>query len=217
VGAVAQFVRHGAGVKAGDRVTVTAENAEALAKQGARFVVYKPKELALAAGDTVRFTANDWDVTGKHRLNNGAVYQVDGFDGDNVRLSNGWEVDARKALHLDHGYVSTSHGAQGKTTDRVLIAQSSTSFPASDASQFYVSVSRGRQQAVIYTDDKEALLEAIERDRPRMLAHDLVRQPRQHLARKKKRAMAFMRDLAEKFRGKEAAKELPRDRGREKE
>jgi hypothetical protein len=71
-GAEAQFHRHGV-ARAGERVTITAENAEALAKQADQFVIYKPRELELANGDTVRITANGKDITGKHRLNNGGV------------------------------------------------------------------------------------------------------------------------------------------------
>lgn len=49
--------------------------------------------------------------------------------------------------HIQHGYVATSHAAQGKTVDRVLIAMGSESVPAISAEQFYVSVSRGRDRA----------------------------------------------------------------------
>ena len=52
--------------------------------------------------------------------------------------------------HLAHGYVTTSHASQGKTVDRVLIAMGSESRPAINAEQFYVSVSRGRDQATVY-------------------------------------------------------------------
>jgi ATP-dependent exoDNAse (exonuclease V) alpha subunit len=174
-GAQAQFVRHSKTARAGDRVEITPENAEALAKEAGRFVVYRREKIGLAAGDTMRVTANGKDTTGKHKLNNGAIYEVAGFDRDgNIELSNGWKVAGDRPLHLQHGLVGTSYAAQGRTSDRVLIAQSSQSFPASDQSQFYVSVSRGRQEAKIYTDDKQSLLEAVSRDRDRMLASDLV-------------------------------------------
>ena len=53
----------------------------------------------------------------------------------------------------------TSHASQGKTVDEVFISQPASTFPATDAKQFYVSVSRGRNNASIYTDDKTQLLE----------------------------------------------------------
>ncbi|HZZ82023.1 MAG TPA: MobF family relaxase [Gemmataceae bacterium] len=211
-GETAQYVRHGKSARAGDRVTITAENAEALAKEGGRFVVYKPVEMKLAAGDTVRMTGNGWDVTGSHRLNNGAVYGVAAVTDAGVTLDNGWMIDTP---HLQHGLVVTSHAAQGRTVDRVLVAQSSQSFPASDKAQFYVSVSRGRQQAQIYTDDKAALLEAVDRDRTRLLASELVRVPKRNLRKKHKRALDRIRDLWNSIRRepeREARKDVERQR-----
>ena len=70
--------------------------------------------------------------------------------------------------------VVTSHASQGKTVDHVFIGQSSESFPASSREQFYVSVSRARQQATIYTDDKESLLDAVSRSDDRMTATEFV-------------------------------------------
>jgi hypothetical protein len=90
-----------------------------------------------------------------------------------LRLSNGATV-SRNFGHLDYGYVVTSHASQGKSVERVLIAQSAESLRASSREQFYVSVSRGRQQALVFTDDKQALLEAVKQSDPRMTATQLV-------------------------------------------
>lgn len=76
--------------------------------------------------------------------------------------------------HLAHGYVSTSHSSQGKTVDRVFIAQSEMSSPAASKQQFYVSLSRGREQAKIYTDDKVALQRAVMKDGKRMTASEIA-------------------------------------------
>ena len=41
----------------------------------------------------VRITQNGLTADGKHRLNNGALYQVKNFDGEgNIVLDNGWLV-----------------------------------------------------------------------------------------------------------------------------
>ena len=69
----------------------------------------------------------------------------------------------------------TSHAAQGKTVDKVLIGQSEASLPASDRQQLYVSVSRGREQATIFTDDKQALREAVRRGNERLTATEVFR------------------------------------------
>ena len=77
--------------------------------------------------------------------------------------------------HWTHGYVVTSHAAQGKTVDVVLIAESSRSFPAASREQFYVSVSRGRERALVFTDDVAALHRAVTRSEPRPTATELIR------------------------------------------
>jgi hypothetical protein len=74
-----------------------------------------------------------------------------------------------------HGsQTETSHASQGGTVDRVLIGQSSESFPASSREQFYVSASRGRKKVLVYTDDKEALRDAINRSDDRLTATEFV-------------------------------------------
>ena len=42
-------------------------------------------------------------------------------------------------------------------------ASSAQSFPASNQRQFYVSVSRGKEQALVFTNDKKELLKAVEK------------------------------------------------------
>ncbi len=68
-----------------------------------------------------------------------------------------YEID-KNFGHIAHAHCITSHASQGKTVDEVFIYQPSATFPATDAKQFYVSVSRGRERARIYTDNKDELL-----------------------------------------------------------
>ena len=219
-GDVLQFHRaSGSGVKAGDRRVVEAGEdnarvtrpAEGAARSGsdrdqvlledhcrnpAVFGAYRPAVLGISAGDAIRITANGKTLDGKHRLNNGAVYTVDDFTDDgNIRLNNGW-VLSKGYGHLAHGYVSTSHASQGRTVDRVLIDMPVATFPAVGKEQFYVSVSRGKQQARVYTDDREALRDAIEREDTRLLASELVKAPRKNILKQLKRRVSFLRDLA---------------------
>lgn len=182
---VLQFHRNSGTFKAGQAVRV------ADFKQGDRyaspshFSVYRKAEIGLTAGDLIRFTSNGKSLgLVKHKLNNGAVYRLKGFDkNDNLILDNGWTVK-KDFGHLTYGYVSTSHASQGKTVDRVLIAMGSESRGAISAEQFYVSVSRGRESAKVYTDmPPEELKQAIQRTDQRRSATELM-QPKP----KKKRA-----------------------------
>ncbi|QOJ17867.1 MAG: relaxase domain-containing protein [Phycisphaeraceae bacterium] len=142
--------------------------------QAERFQVYRPSVLPIAPGDVLRITRNGTTADGRHRLNNGSLYAVRGFDAEgNIVLANGWTV-SKDYAHLAHGYVVTSHASQGKTVDRVFIGQSSDSLPATSREQFYVSVSRARERATVYTDDKEALLEAVSRSDDRLTATEFI-------------------------------------------
>jgi conjugative relaxase-like TrwC/TraI family protein len=171
-GDVLVFQQNAKGYRKGERII--AGKGELPLDQANKFQKYRARKIAIAEGDLIRVTQNGKTADGKHRLNNGAQYVVDGFtrQGD-IRLNNGWTID-KNFGHLDYGYVVTSHASQGKTVDRVFIGQSSESFPASSREQFYVSVSRARQQATIYTDDKESLLDAVSRSDDRMTATEFV-------------------------------------------
>lgn len=140
-----------------------------------RFQVYEERQLSVAPGELLRITRNGYTKDKKHRLNNGAVYRLKKLNqqGDLV-LSNGWVVP-RDYGFLAHGYVVTSFAAQGKTVDRVLIAESSASLPAASREQAYVSVSRGKHSATIFTDCKETLRDSIERSSERMTASELLK------------------------------------------
>jgi conjugative relaxase-like TrwC/TraI family protein len=198
---VLQFHQNAKGHKSGARIAVgDADPARLPLDQAGKFQAYRAEPIALSQGDVIRFTAGGKTADGKHRLNNGSAHRVEGFtpDGD-IRLANGWVV-ARDFGHFRHGYVETSFGSQGKTVRRVIIGQSSQSFPASNMEQIYVSASRAREGLRLYTDDKDELREAIARSSAKLAATDLVaarpRKPRprrsEHLARLRRLA-AFAR------------------------
>lgn len=186
-GLVLEFHQNAKGFKRGERVEVVGKGVSALlveraggerkalaTDQAGKFEVYERTTLAIAERDRIRVTRNGKTVDGKHRLNNGALYDVKQITPEGTLvLGNGWEV-GRDFGHLAHGYCTTSHASQGKTVDRVLVAQSALSFPASSREQFYVSASRGKEGVTIYTDDKKALSQAIQRSGERMGATELV-------------------------------------------
>lgn len=172
-GDMLQFHQNGRGHKSGERLLAGAGPLPL--DQAARFQAYRPGRVQLAAGDRLRITANGRTQDGRHRLDNGALFTVRGFAPDGgIVLDNGWVV-GRDFGHVAHGYVVTSNASQGKTVDRVLIGQSRDSLPASGREQFYVSVSRGREQALLFTDDKKALREAVARERGRLTATEVFR------------------------------------------
>lgn len=152
-----------------------------------RFTVYQAKDITLAEGDRVRITAPCTSQDGKHRLNRGGMYSVKGFSPQGgVVLDNGWSLSPHE-LHLDHGYVTTSHASQGKTVAKVLIAQSSQSRSAASPEQVYVSASRAKQQVLVFTDSKEELLQSVNKKQERMSAKELSRAQKPTSERKLRR------------------------------
>jgi ATP-dependent exoDNAse (exonuclease V) alpha subunit len=172
-GDVLQFHQNAKGYQRGQRLEVGKVDNLPIEHAG-RFQVFHAATLSLAPGDVVRITHNGTTADGLHRLDNGSLHRIRGFDKKgNIVLENNWLV-GKNFGHLAHGYVVTSHASQGRTVDRVFIGQASESLPASSREQFYVSVSRARKGVVIYTNDKQALCEAVSQSDERVSATELV-------------------------------------------
>ena len=95
-----------------------------------------------------------------------------------LRFVSGRELNARmeQIRHIDYGYASTSHSSQGATVDRVIVnVETLRSIELVNRKQFYVSISRARDAATIYTDDREALHRAVNRNREKSVAMEHVR------------------------------------------
>ena len=153
-----QFVRNSGPFRAGQRITpaeLAAHNETPVGRPKKlpepvppqHYAVYAKGRIAIAPGDTIRITAGG-KVDG-HRLDTGSEYTVARVHQGVVELSNGWKLEG--IPHFTHGYASTSFAAQGKTVDRVLIAMGHESRGAMNCAQYYVSVSRGKEFAKIYT------------------------------------------------------------------
>ena len=144
-----------------------------------QFDVYRHSVIPVAKGDKLMITRNGFDRQ-KQRLDSGLVFEV-----VSVSRKNGIVLQNRKGKihhHIDsdfgniaYAHCVTSHKAQGKTVDDIFIAQPAATFPATNAKQFYVSVSRAREKVRIYTDDKEALLDYALKQGDRTGAMELVK------------------------------------------
>ncbi len=141
-----------------------------------RFEVYSEEKLAIAAGDKIRFSLGGTAIDGKKRISNGRLDEVKGFDRKgNLVLSNGWVID-RNYGHVDLGYVITSHASQGKDRHIAMAAMGASSLPAINAKQFYVTVSRGSEDVMIFVDDKAKVRRAIMRSGEQLSATELVQE-----------------------------------------
>jgi len=172
--------------------------------------VYRTEEKAFSVGDRIQFTApaNELKVANREL---GTVQSItdDGriglkMDGRSV------SIDPREYPHLDHGYAVTSHSSQGQTADRVLI-HIDTGLGAKDLlnnRMAYVAVSRGAQDAQIFTNDRQQLAQALGRDVSHSSAHvPEVKQEQQ--AKVTERGIAAKQEaVAEPKRSMEAAEKI---------
>ena len=142
--------------------------------EASRFDVYEQRTIDLAKGDMVRFSLGGKTMDGGRQIANGRLDRIETItaEGDLV-LKSGMKV-SKDYGHLDLGYCITSHASQGKTSEKILCAMGSESLPAISSRQFYVSVSRGKEDIAIYVDDKEAVRRAIQDAGDQMSATELV-------------------------------------------
>ena len=122
--------------------------------------VFREEMRGFSVGDRIQFTAPAHELKVANR-ELGTIENI-GEDGRlRLKMDGGRavELDPRQHAHLDHGYAMTSHSSQGQTADRVLI-HVDTELGAKDllnSRMAYVSVSRGRYDAQIYTSNASTL------------------------------------------------------------
>lgn len=133
------------------------------------FDVVQKKELEIKVGDKIVIQKNDK----KNKFINGDIVQVKDMQNGELILN-----DGRKILedfnHLDYGYVTTSYSSQGKTCDYVLLSMSNLSGKALSSEQFYVSLSRAREGAEIFIEDREYIEAQLNRSSHRKLNTEIL-------------------------------------------
>ncbi len=186
-GMAMRFHRNVSGFRKDETVTVVAagngtlkvqradgsESAIPLGRGFASFDVGETRTLKIATGDRLLLQAN----AGRKRFINGELVEVKTIRGDSILLADGRQIPAGYRT-FTHGYAVTSHAAQGKTVDEVLVVASSRSLAAVHRQQFYVSISRGREQCQVFTDDVERLRSHVAHSSERLAAIEVV--PRIH-------------------------------------
>jgi ATP-dependent exoDNAse (exonuclease V) alpha subunit len=129
--------------------------------------VFREEMRSFSVGDRIQLTAPASNLRVANR-ELGAIESI-GEDGRlRLKMDGGRtvELDPRKWPHLDHGYAMTSHSSQGQTADRVLI-HVDTELGAKallNRRMAYVSVSRGRCDAQIFTNNAQMLGQELSRD-----------------------------------------------------
>jgi conjugative relaxase-like TrwC/TraI family protein len=128
--------------------------------------VYRESERAFSESDRVQFTAPSQDLRVANR-ELGTIKEINNAGDVQVRMDSGREVafNIREHPHLDYGYAVTSHSSQGQTAERVLIHVDTEKSQLLVNNRFaYVSVSRAKFDARIYTNDRSELGRDLSRD-----------------------------------------------------
>jgi hypothetical protein len=173
-----------------------------------RFNLYEKKEISLAEGDKIRITKNGLTSDKKHKLTNGNIYEVAGFsDKGDIKLKNGWEINKNNG-HIASGFYSTSHAAQGKTSDRMLYVAGAESFKAISREGAYVAISRGKEDLKIFTDDRQEFFRAAEKSGERKSAIELVGEDKDKKERNLEKELAEIQRVKQQEKKREIQKNL---------
>ncbi len=137
-----------------------------------KITVCLPREVLIAEGERLHLKANRKLAAGE-RTTNGELVTVKAVHADGgIELTDGRILEKGFREFLP-GYAVTSYGSQGKTVDHVLFSDS-TIKAATNAQQWYVTISRGRRGIRIFTPDKIQLRENLVRSGHRPLALELA-------------------------------------------
>ena len=129
-----------------------------------RVDLFETEGIELQAGERIRWTRNNKERS----LLNGEEAQVLWIGAKTLRLRT---ADGRTLtlghddpqLHfIDHAWTSTVHAAQGITCDQVIAVLDANQGAIAGQAAFYVELTRARDNAVLLTDDRDGLVEALE-------------------------------------------------------
>ncbi len=129
-----------------------AQDEEPLPLRSGSFSVSRTRSLEVANGDRLLIRANDR----RSKLINGEILTVARIRMGIIEATDGRRIDTGRFRALTHGYAVTSHAAQSKTVDHVVVAAQRL-----NAKSAYVACSRGRLSCAVHTPDKTALMESL--------------------------------------------------------
>jgi conjugative relaxase-like TrwC/TraI family protein len=157
----------------GQRVTYDPERLKGV-------TVYREIDRDIAVGDRLQFTMPDKKL-GVANRDLGTIENIapSAKEQDRlevtVKMDGGKSVtfDPRQMRNFDHGYAVTSHSSQGLTADRVLVNMDMDVHKNLINTRFaYVSISRAKIDAQIFTNDASRLAERLSTDISKQSAID---------------------------------------------
>lgn len=125
--------------------------------------VYREGRIEIQTGDIIQWKRNDESK----KIHNSDTATIKAISKDEVLIinKNNQEVVLKHTdsvlKHVDHGYVLTTYGAQGKDSKRGIGLIESLNRFAATIENFYVEVTRAVKEMIVVTDDKHHLVKAI--------------------------------------------------------
>jgi conjugative relaxase-like TrwC/TraI family protein len=130
-----------------------------------RFTVYTARELEICPGEKILIRRNDREAG----LINGQVLTVRQVGHDGAIETEEGKIIPPSFRAFCHGYVVTSHKAQGRTHDKVIVAAEQL-----NAKSAYVACSRGRFHCSVFTPDKAHLFSRLDEPGDRKAVFDVL-------------------------------------------
>jgi len=145
-----------------------------IAEHGDKISVYTEKERPFSIGDKVVFLKND-RMVGVNNGTTGYINHIDDHGNLDVIAENGKDVrfQATSYPYIDHGYAVTDYKSQGQTAREVLI-YSDTTTTGNTFNSFYVSITRGKDDVRVYTDNADNLMEQVKLEQSKKSTLDYV-------------------------------------------
>lgn len=168
--------------------------------------LYRPDTLTVSPGDRMRFSKSD----NERGFVANSVWTVSEIDGDRVTLSDGHQTRTvnpaaeRAEQHIDLAYAVTAHGAQGASEPFAIALQGTEGARKAMVSfeSAYVALSRMKQHAQVYTDNRAAWVEAMGKSRARSTAHDILEPRGDRAVSNAERLMGTAKPLGEVAAGR---------------
>lgn len=140
--------------------------------------LYRPEHITVSQGDRMRFSKSDPE---RGYVAN-SVWEVKAVSSDSVTLSDGKTTRTlnpkadEAQRHIDLAYAITAHGAQGASEPFAIALEGVEGSRKAMVSfeSAYVALSRMKQHAQVYTDNREGWTTAVSRSQEKASAHDVL-------------------------------------------
>lgn len=181
-GNIISIVKPGAGIKVGtqgtivktsqDTNSITIKTAKGklrelnLMEHGEKVSAFEEEKKAFSQNEKIVFSKNSNILKVKNNTS-GIIRSINDFGDIKVELENSRIVsfNTRDYAHFDYGYAVTDYKAQGQTSKKVIFhAPADNGTGKTSHNSFYVGISRGKQNALVFTDDIEVLKEQVKKE-----------------------------------------------------